>query len=475
MILVTGSHPFITGCRSLLGGQHVIDDPRQMAPYLTDVRKRAVGKALAVILPGSTEEVSAVVRLCCEHHIPIVPQSGNTGTVLGSIPDSTGNAVVLSLKRMDRILEVDADNNTMTVEAGCILDNVHAAARQVDRMFPLTLASSGSCMIGGNLAANAGGTSVLRYGTARDLCLGIQAVLPDGAVWDGLYKLRKNNTGYDLRDLFIGSEGTLGIITSAVLKLFPASGSQQTAFVAVESPSAALKLLNLAKKQAECLLTTFELISQRSLDVVLKHFPDLKAPFPAISPYYILMELSGNGSEGQLADLMEAILQSAFEEGTVLDACIAQSIAQAKTLWALRENISEAQARDGKNIKHDISVPVSQIPAFMEDTDARLQAAFPGCRMTVFGHLGDGSLHYNVGAPEGIPDDVFLTRQDDVNQAVYDNVARFNGAISAEHGLGALKHDKNAHYKDAVEIQLMKKIKQAVDPDGLMNPGKVIP
>lgn len=466
---------FLEQCQKIVGTDAVLTDGRPLLPYLTDVRQRFTGKALAVILPANTQEVSAIMRLCSRYKVPVVPQGGNTGTVLGSVPDGKGDAVVLSLKRMDRILEVDADNNTMTVEAGCILDNVHAAARQVDRMFPLTLASSGSCMIGGNLAANAGGTSVLRYGTARDLCLGIQAVLPDGAIWDGLYKLRKNNTGYDLRDLFIGSEGTLGIITAAVLKLFPAPGSQQTAFVAVESPAAALKLLNLAKKQADCLLTTFELISQQSLDVVLRHFPNLKAPFAPITPYYVLMELSGNESEGQLTDLMEAIMQSAFEEGTVLDACIAQSIAQAKTLWALRENISEAQKRAGKNIKHDISVPISQIPAFMEDTDARLQAAFPGCRMTVFGHLGDGSLHYNVGAPEGIPDDAFLARQDDVNQVVYDNIARFNGAISAEHGLGALKHDKNAQYKDVVEIQLMKKIKQALDPDGLMNPGKVIP
>lgn len=468
-------HPFIARCKSLLGEQHVIDDSKQMLPYLTDARKRAVGKALAILLPGSTEEVSTVVRLCHEYLIPIVPQSGNTGTVLGSIPDTTGNAVVLSLKRMNHILEIDTDNNTMTVEAGCILDNVHIAARQVDRIFPLTLASSGSCMIGGNLAANAGGTAVLRYGTAHGLCLGIQVVLPDGAVWDGLYKLRKNNTGYDLRDLFIGSEGTLGIITAAVLKLFPNPDNQQTAFIAVENPSMALNLLNLAKKQADCLLTTFELMSQQSLDVVLKHFPDLKSPFPAISPYYVLMELSSNESEDHLADVMETILQTAFDEGCAVDACIAQSIAQSKTLWALRENISEAQARDGKNIKHDISVPISQIPAFMEDTATRLQAAFPGCRLTVFGHLGDGSLHYNVGAPEGISDDAFLVKQDEVNQVVYDNVARFNGAISAEHGLGALKHDKNAQYKDAVEIQLMKKIKQAFDPDGIMNPGKVIP
>ncbi len=466
---------FLEQCRKVVGADAVLTEKHLLMPYQTDVRKRFTGKALAVILPADVAEVSEIMQLCCQYKVPVVPQGGNTGTVLGSVPDSTGNTVILSLKRMNHILEIDADNNTMTVEAGCILDNVHAAARQVDRMFPLTLASSGSCMIGGNLAANAGGTSVLRYGTARDLCLGIQTVLPDGSIWDGLYKLRKNNTGYDLRDLFIGSEGTLGIITAAVLKLFPNPSHRQTAFVAVESPSDALKLLNIAKKHADTLLTTFELISQRSLDVVLKHFPDLKAPFPSMTPYYVLIELSSNESEDYLSGLLETVLQTAFNDACVVDACIAQSIAQSKNLWALRENISEAQARAGKNIKHDISVPVSQIPAFMDDTDARLQTAFPGCRMTVFGHLGDGSLHYNVGAPEGIADDDFLAQQDAVNQVVYDNVARFNGAISAEHGLGALKHDKNACYKDAVEIQLMKQIKQAIDPHGLMNPGKVLP
>ncbi len=475
LILATGFSLFIADCKVLLGDHHVIDDPLEMLPYLTDVRKRVIGKASAIVLPDSTEQVSAVVRLCREYHIPIVPQSGNTGTVLGSIPDSKGNAVVLSLKRMNRILEDEADNNTITVEAGCILDMVHEVAKQIDRIFPLTLASSGSCMIGGNLATNAGGTSVLRYGTARDLCLGIQVVLPDGAIWNGLYKLRKNNTGYDLRNLFIGSEGTLGIITAAVLKLFPNPSYQQTAFISVGNPSKALELLNMVKKQADALLTTFELMSQQSLDVVLKHFPNLKSPFSSINPYYVLMELGGNVSEEYLMNLMESVLQVALDKAYAIDACIAQSIAQSKALRALRENISEAQAIDGKNIKHDISVPVSQIPTFIADTDAKLQSAFPGCKMTIFGHLGDGSLHYNVGAPEGISADAFLEKQDAVNQVVYDNIALFNGAISAEHGLGALKHKKNACYRDAVEIQLMRRIKQTLDPEGLMNPGKVIP
>lgn len=466
---------FIAQCQAIVGIAHVLTDDQSLLPYLTDCRKRFIGKACAVVFPAKTEEVSQIVRLCCSFNVPIVSQGGNTGTVLGSVPDTTGKALILSLKRMNRIREIDAENNTMTVDAGCLLDNIHAAAEQCDRLFPLSLASSGSCTIGGNLATNAGGTAVLRYGTARDLCLGIEAVLPNGSIWHGLYKLRKNNTGYDLRDLFIGSEGTLGIITAAVLKLFPKPHYKQTAWIAVNSPLHALQLLHIAQKTSNTLLSTFELISNPSLHVVLKHFPDLKAPFESIAPYYILLELSGNESDDSLANILETILQTALEQECIMNASIAQSIAQAKNFWALRENISAAQAREGKNIKHDISVPVSQIPAFIEDTDAKLQIAFPGCKMTTFGHLGDGSLHYNVGAPENISDDTFLLEQNRVNQVVYDNVAQFNGAISAEHGLGALKHDKNVHYKDPIEIQLMRQIKQAIDPQNIMNPGKVIP
>ncbi len=466
---------FLTACEKAIGLDAVLTDPQLMLPYVTDVRKRFTGQALAVLMPKSTQEVSALLTLCTQYRVPVVPQGGNTGTVLGSVPDKTGDAVVISLRRMNQILSIDPENLTMTVEAGCILDNVRAAARDAGRFFPLSLASSGSCMIGGNLAANAGGTAVLRYGTARNLCLGLEAVLPDGSVYDGLYGLRKNNTGYDLKDLFIGSEGTLGVITAAVLKLFPLPQGRQTAFVALQSPEEALRLLNLAQGRAYDLLTTFELMSSVSLGVVFAHFPNLKSPLPGQSPYYVLMELSGTRQVQDMQEALEAILGTAFEQGMISDAAIAQSEAQAQHFWALRENIAEGQARAGKNIKHDISVPVSQIPRFMAETDRLLQDAFPGCRMTVFGHLGDGSLHYNVGAPQGMSDDAFLRRQDAVNQVVYDSVARFNGAISAEHGLGALKHDKNARYKGAAEMALMRRIKDAIDPLGIMNPGKVLP
>lgn len=466
---------FLKQCGEIVGEKYVLDTFSDMQPYVTDCRKRFVGKAAAVILPSNVKEVSQIVALCNRFQVPIVPQGGNTGTVLGSVPDKLGNAVVLSLKRLNRIREIDADNNTLTVEAGCILDHIHEAAADINRIFPLTLASSGSCTIGGNLATNAGGTAVLRYGTARDLCLGIEAVLPDGSILNGLYKLRKNNTGYDLRNLMIGSEGTLGIITAAVLKVFQSPSYKQTAFVAVNTPTDALSLLNVAQKHADTLLTTFELISKDSLQVVLKHFPELIPPLSIESAYYVLMELNGGNSEEYLNQTLESILSGAFESNIVTDASIAQSIAQSKNMWALRENISAAQAREGKNIKHDISVPISSLPSFIEETDALLQLAFPGCRMTTFGHLGDGSLHYNVGAPTGIPDDDFLSKQDAVNQVVYDSVANYHGAISAEHGLGALKHDKNACYKDDVEIRLMKQIKMALDPNNILNPGKVIP
>ncbi len=466
---------FIELCRKLVGNGHVISDPAKMDSYVTDYRKRFAGNALAVISPGSTQEVADIVRLCRLHKVPIVPQGGNTGLVLGSVPDTSGTAVVLSLRRMNRIREIDAANNTMTVEAGCILDDVHKAALDADRMFPLSLASSGSCTIGGNLAANAGGTAVLRYGTARELCLGLEVVTPDGAVWDGLYKLRKNNTGYDLRDLFVGSEGTLGIITAAVLKLFQRPRSKLTAFVALRTPADALRLLTIAQKIARDALTTFELMSRYSLELVTRHFPHLLPPLPLDKAYFVLMELSDSEPEEQTTIRFERLLQYAIEEDVICDAALAQTLSQYGSMWALRENISAAQAKEGKNIKHDIAVPTSLFAEFIETTDRRLQHYFPGCRMVTFGHLGDGSLHYNVGAPKGVPDDEFLLHQDRINRIVYDSVSSLHGAISAEHGLGALKHTENAGYKSDVEIRMMQQIKNALDPGNLMNPGKVLP
>lgn len=466
---------FIELCKKRLGSTHVISDPVRMDFYVTDYRKRFAGKALAVVQPGNTQEVADIVSLCRRHGVPIVPQGGNTGLVLGSVPDTSGKAVVMSLARMKRIRETDLANNTMTVEAGCLLDDIHKAAQDADRMFPLSLASSGSCMIGGNLAANAGGTAVLRYGTARELCMGLEVVLPDGEIWNGLYKLRKNNTGYDLRDLFIGSEGTLGIITAAVLKLFPRPRTRQTAFVALDTPADALRLLTIAQQFADGVLSTFELMSRYSLELVVRHFPELPPPLPLVPDYYVLMELSSTEPEEHVAGRFERLLQYAIEDGVICDAALAQTLAQSKSMWALRENISAAQSCEGKNIKHDIAVPTSLFADFIETTDRQLQYRFPGCRMVTFGHLGDGSLHYNVGAPEGMADDDFLRLQDEVNRIVYDNVIRLHGAISAEHGLGALKHDRNAAYKSDVEMRMMRLVKQAFDPDNLMNPGKVLP
>ena len=466
---------FIELCTKRLGAAHVISDPAKMDFYVTDYRKRFAGKALAVVQPGNTQEVADIVRFCRRYGVPIVPQGGNTGLVLGSVPDTSGKAVVISLARMKRIRETDLANNTMTVEAGCLLDDIHKAAQDADRMFPLSLASSGSCMIGGNLAANAGGTAVLRYGTARELCLGLEVVMPDGGIWDGLYKLRKNNTGYDLRDLFIGSEGTLGIITAAVLKLFPRPRTQQTAFIALDTLDDALRLLTIAQAFADGVLTTFELMSRYSLELVTRHFPELSPPLPLVQDYYVLMELSGTEPEEYIVNRFERLLQHAMEDAVICDAALAQTVAQSQSMWALRDNISAAQSREGKNIKHDIAVPTSLFTEFIETTDKQLQYRFPGCRIVTFGHLGDGSLHYNVGAPEGVKDDDFLFRQDEVNRIVYDNVIRLHGAISAEHGLGALKHDKNAAYKNEVEIRMMRLVKQAFDPDNLMNPGKVLP
>ncbi len=466
---------FIELCRKQLGDAHVISDPAKMDFYVTDYRKRFSGKALAVVSPGHTREVAGIVKLCRQYSVPIVPQGGNTGLVLGSVPDSSGKALVLSLKRMNRIREVDAANRTMTVEAGCILDNVHTAALEANLLFPLSLASSGSCTIGGNLAANAGGTAVLRYGTARELCLGLEVVTAEGDVWNGLYKLRKNNTGYDLRDLFIGSEGTLGIITAAVLKLFPRPRVTETALVALREPVKALQLLTLAVKQVDCALTSFELMSRYTLELVRKHFPRIPLPLPLDYPYYVLLELSDADSEEHATGRLEKLLQFAIEEDVICDAAFAQTLAQSRTMWQLRENISAAQALEGKNIKHDIAVPTSLVPEFLETTDRQLQHYFPGVRPVAFGHLGDGSLHYNVASPKGTSDDAFLTHQDAVNRIVYDNVSHFRGAISAEHGLGALKNDKNALYKSRTEIQLMQLIKKALDPGNLMNPGKVLP
>jgi FAD/FMN-containing dehydrogenase len=465
---------FLDQCRGAVGAAHVLTDPGDIAGYLTDWRRRFTGKALAVLKPATTEEVAALVQLCGQFRVPIVPQGGNTGLVLGSVPDDSGTAVVMSLTRLNRIRAIDTVNNTITVESGCILEHVQNAAAEAGRLFPLSLAAEGSCTIGGNLSTNAGGTAVLRDGNTRELCLGLEVVTAQGEIWSGLRGLRKDNTGYDLRDLFIGAEGTLGIITAAVLKLFPQPQAQLTALAAMRTPDDALRLLSLAQGRCGAALTGFELMSDFCLQLVVKHFPQMRLPFPQRYPQYVLLELSDSESEAHANAMLEALITDALELDAIQDAVVAASLAQSKALWNLREHIPLAQAEEGKNIKHDISVPISRIGDFIRTTDAELHEKFPGSRMVTFGHLGDGNLHYNVSPAEHDPGDALIAHQAAINRVVHDSVHRFSGSISAEHGLGALKRNEVRAYKSEVELRLMQSLKQALDPHNLMNPGKVV-
>ncbi len=464
---------FLAHCAAIVGDSHVLLGD-QMTPHLTDWRGRFTGRALAVIKPANTAEVAAVVTLCARYRVPIVPQGGNTGLVVGSVPDASGTAIVLSLSRMHHIRAIDTLNDTLTAEAGCLLQQVQDAASESGRLFPLSLASEGSCTIGGNLSTNAGGTAVLRYGSMRDLALGLEVVTASGEIWDGLRGLRKDNTGYDLRDLFIGAEGTLGIITAAVLKLYAPPAARLTALFALDSARAALALLERARQTCDASLTGFELMSDFCLQLVKRHFPAQRTPFASRHPQYVLMELSDSESEAHAMSMLDAVAQSGIEQGLIADAVIASSLSQSQQLWALREHISMAQAAEGLNIKHDISLPVSRIAEFIAETDALLQRDFPGCRMVTFGHLGDGNLHYNVSAPEGESHDTFLQQQDAINIRVHDNVHKYGGSISAEHGLGALKRDEIRRYKSGTEMAMMEAIKRALDPLNLMNPGRVV-
>ena len=464
--------------RAAVGAAHVLthDDPAtDLSAWEQDWRKRAHGRALAVVRPGSTAEVAAVVKACAAAGTAIVPQGGNTGLVVGGVPDDSGTQVLLSLTRLNRVRAIDGANLTVTVDAGCVLQNLQAAAAEAGFLFPLSLAAEGSCTIGGNLATNAGGTQVLRYGNTRDLCLGLEVVTAQSEVWDGLSGLRKDNTGYDLRDLYIGSEGTLGIITAATLKLYPQPTAKLTAWAALPSMQAAVDLLGLAQQRLAAGLTGFEVMGQFALSLVDKHFPQLRVPLWQGTPYCVLLENSDFESEDHARALFESLLETALEQGVVTDAVVAENLTQAKGLWHIRESIPLAQAEEGLNIKHDISVPVSRIPAFCDATDAALQAAIPGVRLVNFGHLGDGNLHYNVQAPPGVDGKGFLLAEEDrINTLVFDAVVRFNGSISAEHGVGALKRDKLPRYKSAVALNLMRAIKSALDPQNIMNPARVI-
>ena len=454
---------------AIVGTTGCISDAAGMQPYLNDWRGNFTGKAIAVVRPANTAEVAAVVRLCAQTHTPIVPQGGNTGLVGGGIPDQQGNALVLSLNRMNRIRNIDIDNNTITAEAGVVLQALQDAAFAVGRLFPLSLAAEGSCTIGGNLSTNAGGTAVLRYGNTRDLALGLEVVTPAGDIWQGLKGLRKDNTGYDLKHCFIGAEGTLGIITAAVLKLFPQPQSSVTAFVALPTPQASVELLGMLRGAVGDRLVAFELVSRACLDLVLRHFPGTPEPFAEHHTWHVLIELNDTLRDASLQDMLETELGRALEQGLIADAAVAASAAQSRALWKLRENISEAQRLEGKNVKHDISVPISRIPDFIEKCDAALMRVFPGISLVCFGHVGDGNLHYNCGLPNA-----GLANADHISRLVYDHVDEAGGSISAEHGLGQLKREEITHHKTKIELDMMRALKRALDPAGIMNPGKVL-
>jgi FAD/FMN-containing dehydrogenase len=458
---------------TICGQSYVLTDG-DLTAYEQDWRKRSRGKALAVVRPSNTEQVAAIVKACAAAGVSLVAQGGNTGLVGGSTPDGSGQQVVLSLQRMNAVRSLDPANLTMTVEAGCILQNLQETAEKAGFLFPLSLAAQGSCSIGGNLATNAGGTQVVRYGNARELCLGLEVVTAQGDIWQGLSGLRKDNTGYDLRDLFIGSEGTLGIITAATIKLYPQPAARLTAWAAVPSMEEAVKLLGLAHQHLGAGLTGFEVMGQFALSLVAKHYKQQRVPLYQDTAFCVLLENSDHESESHAREQFEKLLETALEQGCVTDAVVAENIAQAHQLWHVRESIPLAQADEGLNIKHDISIAVSLIPKFVAETDALLAQAIPGVRLVNFGHLGDGNLHYNVQAPEGSDGVAFLRdKEEEVNTIVYDSVARFEGSISAEHGVGSLKLEKLEKHKSPVALAMMRSIKQALDPQGIMNPGRV--
>jgi len=471
--MVDSGATLIARLREAVGPAHVLTVPDEMSPYLVDWRGRYRGRARCVVRPSATDEVAAVVKLCAESGAPIVPQGGNTGMCGGATPDTEGNEIVVSLGRMARVRAIDPANATITVEAGVPLATVQEAAAKAGMYFPLSLASEGSCTIGGNLSTNAGGTAVLRFGNARELTLGIEVVLADGRIWDGLRGLRKDNTGYDLKQLFIGGEGTLGIVTAAVLKLFAWPHSRVTAFVALRDVERAIDCLKSLRQALGDRLTGFELMSDIAVGFSRRHHPTLPDPLPG-HRWYALVQADDPAQESALTGQVERALTAAVESGTALDATIAQSSEQAMKLWALRENISEGQRREGPNLKHDISLPVSVIPDFLARAEAGLTGAFPGVRFVIFGHLGDGNLHYNLSAPEGVAPERFLEQTDAAAHIVYDLVDAAGGSISAEHGIGQLKRDELKRHKAELELELMRRIKAAFDPAGILNPGKVL-
>jgi len=458
----------------IVGAAHALTGTDDKAPYLREWRDRYTGKTPVVLRPGSTDEVSRLLALAHDEGIGVVPQGGNTGLVGGQIPSGAGNEIVVSLARMKKIRDVDAVGGTMVVEAGVTLAEAQSAAETAGRLFPLSLASEGSAMIGGVLATNAGGTAVLAYGNARNLALGLEAVLADGRIWHGLRRLKKDNTGYDLRDLLIGSEGTLGVITAAALKLFPIPAERETAIVAVDSPMAALKLFRIAEAEAGSSLTAFEFWARRAQDFALRYMPGLRNPLIDTHPWYVLIELSHGGSGSRMAGALETLLSIAHAQGLMRDATLARSLQQAQDFWRLREAFSEAQKGAGGSIKHDISVPIARIPEFLQHAEDIVEGIAPGARPVPFGHFGDGNLHYNVSQPESADKAQFLAQWETMSDAIFELVSELGGSISAEHGIGQMKRDALRLHKSRVELDMMRAIKQALDPKGILNPGKLL-
>jgi len=458
----------------MIGAANVLTSPNDQAPYLTEWRDLYQGVTPMVLRPGSTQEVSAVMAYAYRNDLPIVPQGGNTGLVGGQIPQETGNEIVLSLSRLNKVRAVDPVGFTVIAEAGVVLETLHSEAEKVDRLFPLSLGAQGSCQIGGNISTNAGGTAVLAYGNTRDLVLGLEVVLPSGEIWNGLRTLRKDNTGYDLKQLFIGGEGTLGIITAASLKLFPKPKKLEAAFVGVPDPVAALKLFTMAKAGAGPVLTGFEIMPRVGVEFCLKHLEGARDPLEGAHPWYVLMELSSGSEAFPVRDLLESILGEAFEAELVEDAAFAQNLTQVNDFWHIRHGMSEVQKPEGGSIKHDVSVPVASIPEFLDKAMAAVEEFVPGCRPVPFGHIGDGNIHFNISQPVGADKDTFLAKWDEMNAIVHAIVQDFSGSISAEHGIGRLKRDLLANVKSEIELDLMNRIKSAFDPKGLLNPGRIL-
>ena len=462
---------------AIVGERYALRAEADIEPFITDTRGRYNAPSPLVLRPGSVDEISAILKLASETGTPIIPQGGNTGLVGGGLPlnNGDGTEVMLSLARLNKILEVDPDSNTMTVEAGLVLKNIQNAVDEADRLFPLSLGAQGTCQIGGNIGTNAGGTGVLAYGNTRDLIMGLEAVLPTGEVWNGLTRLRKDNTGYDLKNLFIGGEGTLGVVTKAVLKLFPKPKGREVAYVALQSPEKTLQLLNMAKGQAGNALTAFEFMASIAMEFTLKHAQNaVRRPIEGEYPWYVLVEISSSRSAQDAREILETVLGEALESGVIDDAVLAESLEQQRGFWTLREDMSFAQKPESASIKHDISVPVGSIPEFITAADKAVLAIVPGARIVNFGHMGDGNLHYNISQPVGWTPEDYFAFEPAVHEAVYEQVVAFNGSISAEHGIGQMKRDKLAKIKDPTALAMMRSIKKALDPAGIMNPGKVI-